>query len=162
MRACVPLGSREMSQRLLLLLLLTFTVPCRPDNCAAAPAHVLPVPDLAAVLQAARTTSPGTQTLLSPARLHRGVPLLGHTELLATPLRKLEARRCLRVLALGGSVTKGNGLEGMVGTSLAYPQLFVDALNHALPCDGGQHVVRNLGTGGVGNENWLGEQLDVA
>jgi hypothetical protein len=88
------------------------------------------VPDLAAVLQAAKATSP-TQALLSPARLHRGVPVLGHTGLLATPLRKLAARQCLRVLALGGSVTKGNGLEGALQTSLSYPQLFVDALNQA-------------------------------
>ena len=87
----------------------------------------------------------------------KGVVIEGDRSLWNQMAAKLEKGRCVRVVALGGSIAWGHHALSRKSDQRgeAFPLLLGRFLNERFPCDGGGHVVENLSVRAVGTSFWL-------
>ena len=108
---------------------------------------------------AQRTDAP--EMVITPAAFFHGVINFGAPELLANVSAKLLSGQCLRVVALGGSITcataggLANRSDHPQSVADAWPARFVAALNAAFPCGTAGHSVVNLCQGAVASDFWV-------
>ena len=105
--------------------------------------------------------SDAPEVVITPAAFFHGVINFGAPELLANVSAKLLAGQCLKVVALGGSITcataggLANRSDHPQSLADAWPTRFVAALDAAFPCGTAGHSVANLCQGAVASDFWV-------
>ena len=133
-------------------------------TAATGPHRVAFLPNMERVLARASSLAQrqdGLEVVITPAAFFHGVITFGAPELLSGVASKLLRGECLRVIALGGSVTcaTAGGVQNRsdhphaVGD--AWPARFGAALDAAFPCSGAGHAVANLCQGAVASDFWV-------
>jgi hypothetical protein len=84
----------------------------------------------------------------------------GDASYLAAVRNATQRSRCLRMVALGGSVTCGvaqdpRHTDRPAGKHEAWPAWLTFLLNQRLPCDGGDHKMDNLCVSGAASDYWV-------
>ena len=125
--------------------------------------EVLPVPfeaDLSQHLQS--HTDDSNIFLLNPSIYLRSFVNFGDSSGFASALEKVQGTQCLRITALGGSVTCGKSLsphdDAPRGVQDAWPAVLASLLNDHYPCHGSgvaEHKVSNLCQGGRSSDVWV-------
>ena len=146
---CVRAG-RLLLVSLLLSVQAETPVPCGRMWTAATPTACLELP-----------LAEQQSVQLSSAFFARSV--LNFGALSNATSEKLSSSSCLRLLAIGGSITCGAMLcnvgdrqrQSQPCPEAAWPQTLARMLNQALPCQGGSHSVRNSCTPAVASDHWV-------
>lgn len=95
---------------------------------------------------------------LSPVMCRKSRVIFGNVQPLANVAQALEKGRCIKVAAIGGSITQGKQ-AGVIHKDSAWPHQLERWLNKLHPCQGKGHRVSTVAVDAVGSDFWADQLL---